>query len=123
MGLAGGFAWMNTYSKRQCRSLFWRVRAAVKKAFKKGVGGKQQPNFKYDPSSYALNFDDGGKEANNNHNTLSNGFHHLKLHHFLSSSNITSSTTTPSTTWVFYVLWVKASENPESFMLSVKELL
>lgn len=53
----GRFEWMNSFSKKQCKSLFWRVKAAVKKAVKNG--GKQQVNFQYDPSSYALNFDDG----------------------------------------------------------------
>ncbi|KAJ1443860.1 hypothetical protein SESBI_00031 [Sesbania bispinosa] len=38
-------------------SVFWRMRAAVKRAFKNG--GKKQLKFQYDPSSYALNFDDG----------------------------------------------------------------
>ncbi|GAB4831270.1 hypothetical protein Ancab_005283 [Ancistrocladus abbreviatus] len=90
MGLAGRFAWANTYSKKQCRSLFWRVRAAVKKAVK--GGGKQHPNFQYDPSSYALNFDDGGgKEA-----IRGNGSQHVKLQDFLSSAS--------TSTWV-YVLW------------------
>lgn len=57
MGLVGSLEWVNRYGKRQCRSLFWRVRAALKKAVKNG--GKQQFKFQYDPSSYALNFDDG----------------------------------------------------------------
>ncbi|KAJ0018884.1 hypothetical protein Pint_10693 [Pistacia integerrima] len=57
LGLVGSLEWVNSYGKRQCRSLFWRVRAAVKKAAKNGT--KQQFKFQYDPSSYALNFDDG----------------------------------------------------------------
>ncbi|GAB2233118.1 hypothetical protein Droror1_Dr00002333 [Drosera rotundifolia] len=94
MGLVNGFAWVNTYRKRQCRSMFWRVRAAVKKAVKKG-GAKHQPTFKYDPSSYALNFDDGdGNEAANRR-----AFQQMKIHdYFLSSVNST----------LVYVLSVKA---------------
>lgn len=57
MGWIGSLGRVNSYSKKQCKSLFWRVRAAVKKAVKNG--GKQQFKFQYDPSSYALNFDDG----------------------------------------------------------------
>ncbi|KAI4296659.1 hypothetical protein L6164_036601 [Bauhinia variegata] len=57
MGLMGSLKWVHGYGKKRCRSLFWRMRAAVKKALKKG--GKQQLKFQYDPSSYALNFDDG----------------------------------------------------------------
>ncbi|KAJ9136212.1 hypothetical protein P3X46_033311 [Hevea brasiliensis] len=57
MGLIGSLEWKNSFCKKQCKSLFWRVKAAVKKAVKNG--GKQQVNFQYDPSSYALNFDDG----------------------------------------------------------------
>ncbi|XP_059439581.1 uncharacterized protein LOC132172147 [Corylus avellana] len=58
MGLGGSLEWVSAYSKKRCRSLFWRMRAAVKKAVKNA--GKQQLKFQYDPSSYALNFDDGG---------------------------------------------------------------
>ena len=58
MGLGGSLEWVSAYSKKRCRSLFWRMRAAVKKAVKNA--GKQQLKFRYDPSSYALNFDDGG---------------------------------------------------------------
>ncbi|CAJ1961594.1 unnamed protein product [Sphenostylis stenocarpa] len=57
MGLLERLEWVNDYSKKRCRSLFWRVRAALKKALKNG--GKQRLKFQYDPSSYALNFDDG----------------------------------------------------------------
>lgn len=57
MGFVGGIEWMNTYSRKQFRKLFWRMRAAMKKAIKNG--GKQQFKFQYDPCSYALNFDDG----------------------------------------------------------------
>ncbi|PWA61140.1 hypothetical protein CTI12_AA377180 [Artemisia annua] len=67
MGVMERLEWMNTCSKKQCRSLFWRMRAAMKKAVKNKHtffvalygGTKKQFNFQYDPSSYALNFDDG----------------------------------------------------------------
>ncbi|KAK7246563.1 hypothetical protein RIF29_41432 [Crotalaria pallida] len=58
MDLLGSFEWFNAYGKKRCKSLFWRTRAAVKKALKRG-GKKKQLKFQYDPSSYALNFDDG----------------------------------------------------------------
>ncbi|ESR62512.1 hypothetical protein CICLE_v10017305mg [Citrus x clementina] len=57
MGLMRSLEWVNSYGQRKCRSLFWRVRAALKNAVK--TGGKQHFKFQYDPSSYALNFDDG----------------------------------------------------------------
>lgn len=57
MGFVGGIEWMNTYSRKQFKKLFWRMRAAMKKAIKNG--SKQQFRFQYDPCSYALNFDDG----------------------------------------------------------------
>ncbi|KAJ7946932.1 putative Glucose-fructose oxidoreductase domain-containing protein 2 [Quillaja saponaria] len=53
MGLLGSLEWVNSFSKKHCR----RMKAALKKAVKNG--GKQQLKFQYDPSSYALNFDDG----------------------------------------------------------------
>ncbi|KAK3188061.1 hypothetical protein Dsin_027622 [Dipteronia sinensis] len=58
MGFVESFEWVNSYGKKQCKSLFWRVRAALKKAMKNG--SNKQFKFQYDPSSYALNFDDGG---------------------------------------------------------------
>ncbi|XWS19552.1 hypothetical protein CRYUN_Cryun31cG0025200 [Craigia yunnanensis] len=57
MDFMGRLEWMNSYGKMQCRSLFWRVKAGLKKAVKRR--SKQQFKFQYDPSSYALNFDDG----------------------------------------------------------------
>lgn len=50
---------MNAYGKKQCLNLFWRVRAALKKAIKNGSNRQLKLKFQYDPSSYALNFDDG----------------------------------------------------------------
>uniref|UniRef100_A0A6N2KPP7 Uncharacterized protein n=1 Tax=Salix viminalis TaxID=40686 RepID=A0A6N2KPP7_SALVM len=45
--------------KKQCRTLYWRLKAAVRRAVKR-KGGEMRFKFQYDPSSYALNFDDGG---------------------------------------------------------------
>lgn len=48
---------MQSYGKKQRRKLLWRIKAAIHKAFR--TGSKQQFKFRYDPKSYALNFDDG----------------------------------------------------------------
>ncbi|KMT04338.1 hypothetical protein BVRB_8g184130 [Beta vulgaris subsp. vulgaris] len=66
MGFARSFGWINRNEcKKQCRSLFWRVRAAVKKSVKNNhQRSKKHMKFQYDPSSYALNFDDGGGRSN-----------------------------------------------------------
>ena len=44
--------------KRKLRSLFWRVRAEIRRQVKNSKS-KQRLSFHYDPFSYALNFDDG----------------------------------------------------------------
>ncbi|KAL9687774.1 hypothetical protein QQ045_032181 [Rhodiola kirilowii] len=60
MGFARKWEWVSAYSRRHCRSLFFKTRAALKKAMKNNrCRGKDQLRFQYDPSSYALNFDDG----------------------------------------------------------------
>ncbi|KAK9085158.1 hypothetical protein Sjap_025569 [Stephania japonica] len=61
MGFEGGLAWLNQYSKKHCRSLLWKVRTALKKKIdhKSHLSKHKQHRFQYDPSSYALNFDDG----------------------------------------------------------------
>ncbi|CAI9760201.1 unnamed protein product [Fraxinus pennsylvanica] len=51
---------VHNYSKKQCRSLSKKMGAVMKKVVKKGH--KHQFIFQYDPSSYALNFDDGIQE-------------------------------------------------------------
>ncbi|CAN1810763.1 hypothetical protein LINPERHAP1_LOCUS26012 [Linum perenne] len=48
---------MKRYSKKQWRKLLlWRMIATVMKTNQQ----QQHSKFQYDPSSYALNFDDGG---------------------------------------------------------------
>ncbi|GAY46976.1 hypothetical protein WN944_019838 [Citrus x changshan-huyou] len=44
--------------KRKFKSLFWRVRAEVKRQTKRRSKQKKF-SFQYDPLSYALNFDNG----------------------------------------------------------------
>ncbi|KAJ1436364.1 hypothetical protein SESBI_04396 [Sesbania bispinosa] len=46
------------HGKRKVRSLFWKVRADVKRQMK-ARSMKKNFNFNYDPFSYSLNFDDG----------------------------------------------------------------
>ncbi|KAL3522223.1 hypothetical protein ACH5RR_015057 [Cinchona calisaya] len=94
MGLAANLSWVNTYTKKHCRRLFLKMRAAVKNVVKNG--GKQQLKFQYDPSSYALNFDDGCYElgektkavfVQQNHNSI--------LHNGCSKS--------ATTTWIYVI--------------------
>lgn len=82
MGLVRSLEWVNSYGKRKCKSLFWRVRAALTKAVK--TGGKQQFKFQYDPSSYALNFDDGCC----NYGLGANGVMHAKHQDCSESKNV-----------------------------------
>ncbi|KAJ0456193.1 hypothetical protein HanPI659440_Chr15g0599001 [Helianthus annuus] len=108
MGVIGRLVWMNTCSKKQCRSLFWRMRAAMKKAVKKQtflVGGpKKQFNFHYDPSSYALNFDDGTYHHHHHDNHL----HHVVEHQKITKLPLQKQQESHSTTWVVYVIWVES---------------
>ncbi|KAF3610573.1 hypothetical protein DY000_02044971 [Brassica cretica] len=53
MRLESSFKALNQYRKK----MFRRLKEAVMKTKKK----KKQTMFQYDPSSYALNFDDGGE--------------------------------------------------------------
>ncbi|KAG7958932.1 hypothetical protein I3843_10G045200 [Carya illinoinensis] len=91
MGLGGSLEWASAYSKKQFRSLFWRMRASVKKAVKNA--GKQQLKFQYDPSSYALNFDDGCVHLGKGANELK----HAKFQDFPDMGK---------TSWV-YIVWVR----------------
>ena len=45
--------------KRKLRSLFWRVRAEVRRQVKSRAKKQKKFSFNYDPFSYALNFDNG----------------------------------------------------------------
>ncbi|XVE51281.1 hypothetical protein DITRI_Ditri02bG0027300 [Diplodiscus trichospermus] len=84
--------WVNSYGKKQCRSTFWRVKAAWKKAVKSRR--KQPLKFQYDPSSYALNFDDGCCQLGVGANTID-------LARFQCCSEC------KNMIWV-YVVWVKS---------------
>ncbi|KAK3033460.1 hypothetical protein RJ639_033064 [Escallonia herrerae] len=75
MGLVGCLVWVNSCTKKQCRSLLCRMRAVVKAAARNG--GKRQFRFQYDPSSYALNFDDSVRHAA----TAKQELAHIKLLH------------------------------------------
>ncbi|XP_027156072.1 uncharacterized protein LOC113756674 [Coffea eugenioides] len=102
MALGGSLSRVNSYSKKQCRSLFWRVRAAAKKAIKSAGGGgkgKHQFKFHYDPSSYALNFDDGCHESGEKTTTV--------FYQQPSNSKLQSSCKTNNTTWI-YIIWVES---------------
>lgn len=44
--------------KRGFRSLYWKLRAEIKRQVSKGRSQKQRLSFHYDAFSYALNFDD-----------------------------------------------------------------
>ncbi|KNA06688.1 hypothetical protein SOVF_178680 [Spinacia oleracea] len=76
MGFARSFGWINRNGcKKQCRSLFWKVRAAVKKSIMSNhqKSKKKHVTFHYDPSSYALNFDEGGSGGENNNSSIDAG--------------------------------------------------
>ncbi|OWM91263.1 hypothetical protein CDL15_Pgr000207 [Punica granatum] len=93
MGLIGSWEWINRYSKKQGRSLVRRIRAALKNAIKNSGGGGQKCNFRYDPWSYALNFDDGARVLAREGG---NGSAAVKVHEGEGNGGI----------WV-YVLWVE----------------
>ncbi|MFS7933101.1 hypothetical protein Hanom_Chr04g00375811 [Helianthus anomalus] len=114
MGVIGRLMWMNKSSKKQCKNLFWRMRAAMKKAIKKqtilvalygGSNSKKAFNFHYDPSSYALNFDDGTFHHHEYH-------HHHHHHHVVEQHKITrlplskQQGSHPADTTRVYVIWV-----------------
>ncbi|GAU31475.1 hypothetical protein TSUD_386390 [Trifolium subterraneum] len=96
MGLLENLEWVNVYGKKRCRSLFWRMRAAVKRALKNG--NKQKLKFQYDPSSYALNFDDGCS-CSHLRDTLPKKF-------IAEDTQVQEFKAIDNTTWV-YVIWIK----------------
>ncbi|KAK4368359.1 hypothetical protein RND71_012151 [Anisodus tanguticus] len=100
-GFVRSFLWVNNYSKKQCRCLFGRMRTAVKKLAVKSSGdSKRQVKFQYDPSSYALNFDDGNFDMGVRDGAFRT-FHQQAAE--LQSCSKTSTTTITSV----YVLWVE----------------
>ncbi|GKV18625.1 hypothetical protein SLEP1_g28978 [Rubroshorea leprosula] len=105
--------------KIQWRSLFWRVKAAVKKAVKKS-GGRKQLKFQYDPSSYALNFDDGCCHmgvGGGNGSPIKHGGGFLDC-----SADLSKSTTATTTTICVYVLCSEeggSSHQGSSFLVLV----
>ncbi|OMO76519.1 hypothetical protein CCACVL1_15618 [Corchorus capsularis] len=95
MDFMGRLEWVNSYGKKHCRSLFWRVKAALKKAVKNSKS-KQQFKFQYDPSSYALNFDDGCCHSTVEENTI-------EIARFQDYSQCNK-----KNIMLVYVLWVKS---------------
>jgi hypothetical protein len=101
MGLLENLEWVNVYGKKRCRSLFWRMRAAVKRAAVKNGNNKQRLKFQYDPSSYALNFDDGCSCSHLRDNTLAKKFIAEDA-----AAQVQEFKAIENTTWV-YVIWIK----------------
>lgn len=83
MGWVVGLACVNY--KKHCRNLFLRMRAEMKKAVTKNRGSKQTITFQYDPSSYALNFDDGCSEFREE----TDAFHPIEARNFPSNHSST----------------------------------
>nr|DAD20845.1 TPA_asm: hypothetical protein HUJ06_022308 [Nelumbo nucifera] len=92
MGWVGVLTCMNDYGKKHFKSLYWRTRAAMKKVIKND--GKQRLAFHYDPSSYALNFDDGCCNSREDINAVQ-------------QKQSEEPPASRNSTWV-YVLWVKS---------------
>ncbi|KAK4340574.1 hypothetical protein RND71_039075 [Anisodus tanguticus] len=95
-GFMRSFLWVNNYSKKQCRCLFGRMRAVVKNL---AVKNKRQVKFQYDPSSYALNFDDGNFDLGDRDRAFRT-FHQQ-------ATKLQSCSKTSTTTTLDYVLWVE----------------
>ncbi|KAK8618383.1 hypothetical protein V6N13_132376 [Hibiscus sabdariffa] len=96
----GKFQWVNSCGRKQCRSIFWRMRAALKRR------STQQLEFRYDPSSYALNFDDGSC-----HSSYALNFDDGCCHSSVGTDRVEvdqfpGCLASKNTIWV-YVLWVK----------------
>lgn len=88
MGLVERLERIQSLGKKQCRRLYWRIRAASKKAMRNG--SKPQVKFQYDPYSYALNFDDG--------------FHHEMVEKEGDFQTVKSEECPEKTIWVYVVL-------------------
>lgn len=91
LSFGGSLGRASRYGKKHCRILFWRIRAALKKALLDN--GKPRFRFHYDPSSYALNFDDGSYHLGDS------GFH-PSIYIVKSFCYTTTTTTTTTTTWI-----------------------
>ncbi|MCD7466156.1 hypothetical protein HAX54_002585 [Datura stramonium] len=101
-GFVRSFLWVTNYSKKQCKCLFGRMRAAVKKLAVKSNGeNRRQVKFQYDPSSYALNFDDGNFDLGDRERAF------RTFHQQTSKLQSCSKTSTTTTTTLVYVLWVE----------------
>ncbi|PIN04338.1 hypothetical protein CDL12_23127 [Handroanthus impetiginosus] len=74
MGFIESLEWTQILGKKQRRSLYWRIKAAMKKAMRKK--NKSQFKFQYDPYSYALNFDDGFNDVMGE---KERGFHQVRI--------------------------------------------
>lgn len=88
--------------KKHCNNggLLWRMRAAVKKAV--NGGGRRQAKFQYDPSSYALNFDDGVGDDERAKYAV---FHHRRRHDSCEAENCSKIATDVPT--LVCVLWME----------------
>lgn len=95
-GFVRSFLCVNNYSKKQCKCLFGRMRAAMKKLAMKN---KRQVKFQYDPSSYALNFDDGNFDLGDRERVF-RSFHQQ-------TSKLQSCSVTCTTTLVYVLVWVE----------------
>ncbi|CAN4092075.1 unnamed protein product [Withania somnifera] len=100
-GFTRSFLWVNNYSKKQCKWLFGRVRAAMKKLAGKN---KRKVKFQYDPLSYALNFDDGNFGLGDRERAFRTFYQKTFK---LQSCSKTTTTTTITTIAMVYVLWVE----------------
>ncbi|CAL9165721.1 unnamed protein product [Musa hybrid cultivar] len=59
MAAAGEAGTATGGGKGRFRSLYWRLRAGIRRQLGRARESKRRFSFHYDPFSYALNFDDG----------------------------------------------------------------